>query len=199
MSQCAKFLATILIGSSLGVGGSCYADSLIGSVISADYRYPNTATVYTAPGTNTSTNPFTVGAGVDTVISVEGVTFLNVDFSAHSLLITFDTLLPLNPAQGNPTWDRYVSQNGPAFTVVSGTPFSSISSVVASNSGPISAFLSSGTLFLDWRGMTYQTGDTVTVSFDQSVVPVPAALPLFAGGLGLLAWMGRRRRGLAGS
>jgi hypothetical protein len=30
-----------------------------------------------------------------------------------------------------------------------------------------------------------------------AVVPVPAALPLFAGGLGLLGWMARRRRGQA--
>ena len=30
-----------------------------------------------------------------------------------------------------------------------------------------------------------------------SAVPIPAALPLFAGGLGLMGWMARRRRGQA--
>ena len=29
---------------------------------------------------------------------------------------------------------------------------------------------------------------------DASPIPIPAALPLFAGGLGLMGWMARRRR-----
>jgi hypothetical protein len=33
-----------------------------------------------------------------------------------------------------------------------------------------------------------------TLISEPSVIPVPAALPLFAGGLGMLAWMSRRRR-----
>jgi hypothetical protein len=45
-----------------------------------------------------------------------------------------------------------------------------------------------------------QTGffDTLTTSGEVSItaspVPLPAALPLFAGGLGLMGWMARRRR-----
>ena len=35
------------------------------------------------------------------------------------------------------------------------------------------------------------------VSLSASAVPLPAALPLFAGGLGLMGWMARRRRGQA--
>jgi hypothetical protein len=169
------------------LAGPCYASTLlIGDFIQAEYRFPTAGTAYSLA--TASPNPFTVGAGVETVIDVEGVTFLSVDFDAASLLITLDTVL------SNPTW-TLTEQNGPAFTALSGGPFPAISTVISSNLWPVAAFLSGGTLFVNWAGMPYHDGDTVLVTFDAvSAVPLPAAFPLFAGGLGMIGWLGWRRR-----
>jgi hypothetical protein len=160
-----------------------HASVLTGDLIQAEYDYPIPGSVYGA--STVIPNPFVVGTGLETVISIEDVTFLNVDFSDGSLLITLITILD------NPTWNS-VSQNGPAFTVLSGNPFPAISSVT-STSGPVSAFISGGTLFINWAGMSYHTGDTVSVSFE---TPLPPALPLFVSGLtgfGFFGWWRRRK------
>jgi hypothetical protein len=161
-----------------------HASVLTGDLIQAEYDYPTQGAVY---GASTVTpNPFVVGPGLETVISIEDVTFLNVDFSDDSLLITLLTVLD------NPTWNS-VPQNGPAFEVLSGNPFPAISQVT-STSGTVTAFLSSGKLFINWAGMPYHTGDTVTVSFE---TPLPAALPLFATGLtgfGIFGWSRGRKK-----
>ena len=71
-----------------------------------------------------------------------------------------------------------------------------VMSVTASNGEPIQAFLKEGVLFINWAGMDYDDGDKVTVTF----TPLPAALPLFAGGLGalgVLGWRRKRQRNLA--
>lgn len=39
--------------------------------------------------------------------------------------------------------------------------------------------------------------EPLTVNANVAAVPIPAALPLFAGGLGVMAWMARRRRSQA--
>jgi hypothetical protein len=189
MSRHINLLAGVLIA--VCVASPSKADSLIGNSISAEYRLPDTGTVY--PFATTSPNPFIVGAGVETVIDVEGVTFLNIDFSADSLLISLATTL------GNPTWTNF-AQNGPSF-VLSGNPFPTINSVEVTEGGTsvaqpaVSAFLSGGVLFVDWGGWNYHDGDTVTVSFAPvSAVPLPGALPLFGGGLAALAWLGARKR-----
>ena len=91
----------------------------------------------------------------------------------------------------NPTWNS-VPQNGPAFTVLSGNPFPAISSVT-STSGPGKRVHFQWTLFINWVGMSYHTGDTVSVSFES---PLPPALPLFVSGLtgfGFFGWWRKRK------
>lgn len=164
---------------------AAHAATLIGNSIEAYYYIPTIGTEY---GFASATpNPFVVGTGVDTVIDVEGVTFLNIDFSANALVITLNTIL------FSPTWNNAL-QNGPAFKVLSGNAFSPVSSVIASNSGPVSAFLSGGDLIINWAGMSYGDGDTVTVNFEPSVVPLPASFGFLTLGMAGLAWAGRRRR-----
>ena len=77
---------------------SCHAASLTGNVLQAGYEYPSLGTAY--PSMSVSTNPFTVGAGVETVINIEDVTFLSIDFDANSLLVTLNTSL------ASPSLDR---------------------------------------------------------------------------------------------
>jgi hypothetical protein len=70
------------------VGG---AAPLIGNTILGKYKFPTVNDVY-AFGTFTP-NPFVVGAGVESTIDVEGVTFIDIDFSANALVITLNTVL----------------------------------------------------------------------------------------------------------
>ena len=190
MRRVVQFFALTLVVAFL-CDGSARAATLTGDSIQARYFFPDTSTVYASA---TQPAPFTVGAGVDgTMIITDagGQTTLNFDFDVSSLVITLITQIP------NPTWDS-ATQNGPAFTILSGgNPFIGVDSVTTSmiaNAGPIQAFLQGGVLFINWAGMTYKDLDTVTVNF---ATPLPAALPLFAGGLGafgLLGWRRKRQR-----
>jgi hypothetical protein len=51
-------------------------------------------------------------------------------------------------------------------------------------------------LFVNWEGAGGQVGDTITVdlSVDGPITPLPAALPLFATGIGALGLLGWRRK-----
>jgi hypothetical protein len=164
-----------------------HASTLIGNVIEAQYEFPSIRTPYV--GSTVLPNPFTVGAGIDAVIDVENVTQLSIDFSESSLLITLDTIL------ANPTWNA-AGQNGPVFSVVSGIAFPAIANVVFSQGPELSviAFLLNDKLYINWAGWSYQDGATVRVDFVTSPVPIPAALPLFAAGLGAMGFMGWRRK-----
>ena len=56
--------------------------------------------------------------------------------------------------------------------------------------------LNTAAITLDSR-VPYYSASNVFPGATPAAVPIPAALPLFAGGLGLMGWMGRRRRGQA--
>ena len=174
--------ALLAVGLAFGASGASAA-TLMGNSIDAAYYFPDSGTVY--PFGTASLNPFTVGAGVDTTIDVEGVTSLLIDFSATSLVITLQTILT------NPTWNA-AAQNGPAFRVLSGNPFPEIDSVVASNAGPVTAFLLGGDLFVNWAGIPFTSGDTVTIEFVP--IPLPASIVVLGFGLGVIGWVGHRRR-----
>ena len=169
-------------------GGSPRAATLTGDLIQAQYFSPDTSTIYLLA---TPPAPFVVGAGEEGIMLISddgGQTTLHFDFGSNSLLITLNR--PPNSPIPNPTWSN-ADQNGPAFTIQSGNPFIGIASVAASNLAPISAFLSNtGVLFINWAGMSYKDGDTVSVTF----TPLPATLPLFAAGLGALGLLGWRRK-----
>lgn len=169
------------------------ASTLIGDMMSVEWQYPTQGTTYSFASASPPT--FTVGAGNETTINVENVTFVSVDFSANTLLLSFATVLP------NPMWGN-ASQNGPVFEILSGNPFPTISSVFSSNAGSVSAFLDSGLLYVNLAGWSYGDGATVTVNFqnDPIATPLPGALPLFLTGLGaigLLSWRRRRKHAAA--
>jgi hypothetical protein len=182
-----KLVSGVALAALVCFGGAkvSSATTLLGNNMQAQYLFPDTSTPYGS--SSVSPNPFIVGAGIETTIDVEGVTFLDIDFSDTSLLITLRTVL------GSPTWNS-VAHNGPAFSVLAGNLFPAITTVTASNAGPVSASLLSGVLYVNWAGMSYQNGDTVQIAFAPSAVPLPAALPLLAAGLGTLAVVARRRK-----
>jgi hypothetical protein len=162
------------------------AATLAGNTIAAQYFLPTTSDIYPSA---TGPASFVVGDGVEGSLNIEDVTWLDIDFSAFALLITINTVLT------NPSWNT-AEFNGPGFSVLSGNPFSAITSVTASNGQLVTAALTGGSLFVNWGGTSYNSGDTVSVTFDEgpAPVPLPAGLPLLASALLLGGFVARRKR-----
>jgi hypothetical protein len=182
-------MKTILLVSiallALSAAGAARASTgLTGDLIEGGYLFPDDATPY--PGASYSVNPFTVGAGVDSVLSVAIIT-TNVDFSDDQLVLT-----AVDPSS-------YTSAlfNGPTFSVLSGSPFGAISSVIASGGQSVVASIVGGVLQVNWEGQTFSSGDTVTVSFASVAAPEPSAwlMMLFGfAGLGFAGYCGSGRK-----
>jgi hypothetical protein len=108
-----------------------------------------------------------VDGSVETTLSVGNSVYYsawNVSFSANSVTLT------MVPA---PESDIFYSSdpfNGPVFTVLSGSPFSSVTSVVAMNPdcvpcNAITAFVAGNSLFINWQGAGGGVGDSITINF----------------------------------
>lgn len=154
---------------------------LIGNVISGNYNYPSVGTDY--PDIGFSVNPFTVDGTVETTMGG----FANVNFNDGSLVIT----------QLSEIFFGAAAFDGPVFSIISGNPFSSITSVTYPTDEPVSAFLSGGDLYVNFSGTHLVSGDIVTVDFSSSVVtPEPSTWAMMALGfaaLGLAGWRGSRK------
>ena len=163
---------------------------LNGSPISVQYYFPDLVSPY---GSATATPPtFLVGAGVESSINVENVTFLGIDFSDNALVIDFSTLL------GAPTWTD-TPFNGLVFT---GSALGSIEGITIDPSStfgfnPSGASVVGNELRLDWGGVTYGDGQKLTLHFDFGAVPEPATWTMLIAGFGLVGFAARRRVALA--
>ena len=158
---------------------------LAGTTVGEGYYFPDTATLY--PFATYAPQTFVVGAGPESQIDVEGVTTINVDFADTSLDLLFNTVLT------NPTWNS-TAFNGVIFT---GPGFASLGSVTVNSSTNFAGFdasrvtLSGNQLLLNWQGLAYNDGTTVSLSF--GVVPEPATWALLITGFGMVGYAARRR------
>ena len=123
----------------------------------------------------------------DSALSASLVTF---DFSANQLVVNFTSS---GVGFANDAFD------GPVFTVVSGNPFSAVTSVTGMMLSDVTE--PGGKLALNWTALNYPNGFPVNaqivVNFQDTTVtatPLPATLPLFATGLGALGLLGWRRK-----
>lgn len=158
------------------------AATLDGTTLSAVYLYPDAETVY--PDAN-ETGPFTVGAGVDASINVEGVTDILLDFAANGLTVTFNTTLT------SPTWVNS-SFNGLRISLLSGTEFTGFSHAGGSIA-PFGTSFDAGNLFITWPGVSYVDGSTMSFDVAVALVPLPATMPFLAAGMAGFALLRRRR------
>jgi hypothetical protein len=187
-----KFISIAFVAALIACGSlattTANASTLIGDEISASYGFPNAGTFPT--GFVSYTHPtFTVGSGVETQLRItsnvhSGNDLINVDFSASALTFTF-----LNSETRNPG-----AFNGPEFTVLSGTPFGAITSVVAPNGDTVHASIVSGVLEVNWEGDSFREGQTVVIDFANAVPEASTWAMMVLGffGVGFLAY---RRKG----
>jgi hypothetical protein len=182
-----SFLAAgFAVSALLGLAGGTQAASLVGDSISAEFDSPSLGTSLCT--SCFTPNTFTVGSGIETTLAISAsqVTF---DFSANQLVVNF-TVSGL--ALRN---DAFA---GPVFTVLSGNPFDPVTSVTGMLASDVTE--TGGKLALNWTALNYPNGFPVNaqivVDFQNVVgtTPLPAALPLFAGGLGAMGLIGWRRK-----
>ncbi len=168
--------------------------SFIGHEMTASYRFPNLGQVYAFSEWTPAT--FTVGAGVETVGDVEGVTRLDTDFSATSLVLTLTAIL------NTPTWNA-AAFNGPVFALTSGTL--GVLSATVSASTTMAGFdisrvaVTANEIQLNWADLAYVDGTVIAIDFNFGETPVPEPGTLALVGLGLAGLFAARRRSTAAS
>jgi hypothetical protein len=189
-----KFISTAVAAALIACGSlatsTASASTLIGDEISASYGFPNAGTFPT--GFVSYTNPtFTVGSGVETVLRIaslsgHGTDEIDVDFSASALTFTF-----LNSETRNTG-----AFNGPEFTVLSGTPFGAITSVVAPHGETVLASIVNGVLEVNWEGDSFREDQTVVIDF-ANAVPEASTWAMMVLGFFGVGFMAYRRKGTA--
>lgn len=174
-------LAALAIVGAFAVPASA-AVNLAGETVAVEYRFPDTASVY--PAATPSSPVFVIGAGTESTVNVEGVTFIDVDFGAATLDLVFNTVLT------SPTWNM-VPFNGLVFTGPG------LAQITGWTVNPTTSFGGGGfdasrvtrvgnELRLNWNGLTYHDGEVINLSFTGAGVPEPATWAFMILGLGLV-------------
>ena len=165
--------------------------ALDGTSATVAYNFPNLGDEY--PFATPSVSPFVIGAGAETVVDVEGVTWITVDFTDLGLSRIFNTQL------STPTWTN-TSFNGLVFT---GSGFSSLTSATLLDSTTLGggAFTQAGItlvgnqLRLNWANVPYLDGQRVDIAFTAGAIPEPATWAMLIVGFGFVGATLRRRAG----
>ena len=159
------------------IPGAANADGLIGDTV---------GTRYFGASDDSGVLNTVVGAGEDgNFFSNQFYDYGDFSFQIRSIfnfcgILTCDSNVPVSLELSS------LNFPGPLTSVILSTTLTGVSFVFDA---------SSVTFTWNEQPLPVATYLTATFNSDASVVPLPAALPLFAGGLGLLGWMARRRRG----
>jgi hypothetical protein len=96
----------------------------------------------------------------------------------------------------NSNWQAYagVMSGSSPWLETTGSVRITISSLLTAYTDPNDPNPSPGFAFIQEKLFVQQPAVTLTVSSDPMVVPLPATLPLLAGGISTLCWFGRRAR-----
>lgn len=187
-------LACLAIAFIASLSSTSASASLIGTSWHVDYYFPNTATLYA--GSVEMPNDFVVGAGVESVIDVEGILKIEIDFTADGIHVFYD-----KQTSYNSQWQA-AAFSGLIFTFLDPGPLP-FSSLIATPQVYMPGFdnsritLTGDGFAFNWQGLAYdpnnpsQDGDGLAVSVQ--AVPEPPGLALVLLGLVGLCMLRLRR------
>jgi hypothetical protein len=175
----------------------------------ANWWQINTTGVNELTSTQTMAEP-NGGAGAFLVVNDTGSIVTNYSLTINSTFWSGTPSVTFCSGSSGPLCDSFQVSKGSgapagASEMLSGTTLFSCAggaSPCSSNSGSISALATVGALTYTWNGLNIAPGAKFDISFASwnnandsvSTVPLPAALPLFATGLGALGLLGWRRK-----
>jgi hypothetical protein len=153
-----------------------YAVGLLGSDVNVSAYYPDLSTLYYDAGDRT------VDGNVEYPLGTISGYFQSIDLSDTQIEVGF----------GTPVVFTGTSFNGFVITDLSGV---FLSASYASGVMPDSISFVGNQLFLNYRNIFADLPNTIiNVTTGAAAVPLPASLPLFAGGLAGLGWLARSRK-----
>jgi hypothetical protein len=183
--------AALLIGLSISMGGICDANAATTTPVTETFF------VFAATGVDQATDTlqfpqFNPSLGTLTSVdfslssSISGAAFLSAEVATGGVLLVEQ----LNT--GNPTPFDFTNQNG-LF------PPLGLTTAFYTGSGNIDVDLTlnssgAGPGGVAWSGSENFTGLTLVYDYTPAATPLPAALPLFATGIGALGLLGLRRK-----
>jgi hypothetical protein len=175
------------------IAGTAHAD-FFGDTVRFVYYFPDSSTEFYNNGTSVVPAVFDLTPDANYLPGTFTATV-----NADQIVINLDPESP-NTWTG-PSQLPGVSFNGWVLTDITQNPgITGVTIGSQSNFALVASMISftSDSITVNWLGLPFGTdGEPSTLTLDVAFappVPLPAALPLFAGGLGLLGWMARRRR-----
>lgn len=173
-------------------GTSSQAATLVGSSVTGTLYYPDLLTVYIPSGGVPATKAATVSGAVEFPAGyLIGDTLFTIDITSNQLI--YQPNQDVSP-YGNPAGTAF---NGFVFSFVGAPTILGVGINALSNFNPVSLSFTSNSVTFDLKGLFVNPQSKLVIDLtlaDQTAVPLPAALPLFAVGLGALGFMGWRKR-----
>ena len=195
-SRAVKFALShaILLGL-LSFGTCAQAATLIGSTVTGSLYYPDLLTVYIPPGPPVGV-PATQTATVSNAVEFPagyliGDTLFTIDITSNQLIYQPNQFVPQYADPGASGFNGFV------FSFVGAPTILAVGINALSNFNPVSLSFTSNSVTFDLRGLFVNPQSNLVIDLtlaDQTVVPLPAALPLFAAGLSAMGFMGWRRK-----
>jgi hypothetical protein len=179
-----RSVSNLIVGLLAALASSTVHASFIGQTFDVYYAFPDIDTNY-AFGTANPASFTVVDPGIETVINVEDVVTITVDFGDNYVNILFNTIL-ITPTWNLESFNGVVfDRTGPGAIGFTSSAIDGATTMAGFDTSRV--LLDSGRLALDFAGLSYQNGTVLRVNFDgRGEVPVPGTLLLVATLLALL-------------
>lgn len=166
--------------------------ALLGVQFTGDYFLPSSTAPYNQG--SCAPSPFTVGAGVDTICQIEGVTQFVTDFGDTSLRVDFLTALQ-NPTITPQPFSGLVYETSTSLAGAGLTGFTINAATTFGGFDSSRVIFEDGRIGLNLQGLTYTSGDVIALDFQTAgAVPEPATWLMMIVGFGAVGRGLRRFR-----